>query len=100
MNILGDFIARVDSLYPDIENEELDPLLTTIKNQEEELERKDRELEKFRLMLAKFEAGGNAETPITETKVVKDRNNKKSKGKKSRFKKVNCKEQGYDAKDF
>ena len=68
MNILGDFIARVDSLYPDIENEELDPLLTTIKNQEEELERKDRELEKFRLMLAKFEAGGNAETPITETK--------------------------------
>ena len=73
MNILGDFIARVDSLYPDIENEELDPLLTTIKNQEEELERKDRELEKFRLMLAKFEAGGNAETPITETKVVKDK---------------------------
>lgn len=66
MNILGDFISRVNSLYPDIDNEELDPLLTTIKNQEKELELKDREIEKIRLMLAKFETGGNAETPIVE----------------------------------
>ena len=34
MNILGDFISRVDALYPvEIENEELNSLLTTIKNQ-------------------------------------------------------------------
>ena len=38
MNILGDFINRVDSLYPeDIDNEELNSLLTTIKNQGEEI---------------------------------------------------------------
>ena len=38
MNILGDFIARVNSLYPvDMDNEELNSLLTTIKNQGEEL---------------------------------------------------------------
>ena len=39
MNILGDFIKRVDSLYPvDIDNEELNALLTTIKNQGDEIE--------------------------------------------------------------
>ncbi len=38
MNILGDFIARVNSLYPvDMEDEELNSLLTTIHNQEQEL---------------------------------------------------------------
>lgn len=38
MNILGDFISRVNSLYPvDMEDEELNSLLTTIRNQEEDL---------------------------------------------------------------
>lgn len=38
MNILGDFIKRVDSLYPiDVDNEELNALLTTIRNQEKEI---------------------------------------------------------------
>ena len=33
MNILGDFIKRVDALYPaDVDSEELNSLLTTIKN--------------------------------------------------------------------
>ncbi len=45
MNILGDFISRVDSLYPiDIDNEELNSLLTTIRNQGEEIEELHREL--------------------------------------------------------
>jgi alpha-amylase len=40
MNILGDFIKRVNSLYPeDVDNEELNPLLTTIKNQGIEINR-------------------------------------------------------------
>ena len=39
MNILGDFLKRVNSLYPiDMDNEELSSLLTTIKNQGEEIE--------------------------------------------------------------
>lgn len=38
MNILADFIKRVDSLYPaDVDSEELNSLLTTIKNQEMKL---------------------------------------------------------------
>ena len=38
MNILGDFIKRVDALYPiDVDSEELNSLLTTIKNQGDEI---------------------------------------------------------------
>lgn len=51
MNIIGDFITRVNNMYPDLDNEEISPLLTTIKNQEEELERKDREIVKLQKTL-------------------------------------------------
>lgn len=45
MNILGDFINRVDALYPvEIDNEELDGLLTTIHNQEKKIELRDKEI--------------------------------------------------------
>ena len=54
MNILGDFIKRVDSLYPvDIDNEELNALLTTIKNQGDEIEELNKELNKAKALLAK-----------------------------------------------
>ncbi|MBE6274237.1 MAG: alpha-amylase [Bacteroides sp.] len=56
MNIVGDFIARVDSLYPaDMDNEELNSLLTTIKNQGEEIAALTKELEKAQKKLAKAE---------------------------------------------
>lgn len=56
MNIVGDFIARVDSLYPaDMDNEELNSLLTTIKNQGEEIAALTKELEKAQKKLAKLE---------------------------------------------
>ena len=56
MNILGDFIKRVDSLYPvDVDNEELNPLLTTIKNQGLEIEELRKELEKTQAKLKKEE---------------------------------------------
>ena len=56
MNIVGDFIARVDSLYPaDMDNEELNSLLTTIKNQGEEIAALTKELEKAQKQLAKLE---------------------------------------------
>jgi alpha-amylase len=49
MNILGDFIKRVNALYPeDMDNEELNPLLKTINNQERELEELRKEVEKLR----------------------------------------------------
>ncbi|MBR5298522.1 MAG: alpha-amylase, partial [Parabacteroides sp.] len=47
--ILGDFISRVNSLYPvDMDNEELNSLLTTIKNQGQEIEALQKELDKYK----------------------------------------------------
>ena len=38
MNILGDFISRVKNLYPsEIDNDQLNALLTTIRNQDQEI---------------------------------------------------------------
>ena len=48
MNILGDFINRVNSLYPEeIDNDELNSLLTTIKNQGDEITMKEKEIERL-----------------------------------------------------
>ncbi|OAV76116.1 Membrane-anchored protein predicted to be involved in regulation of amylopullulanase [Bacteroidales bacterium Barb7] len=47
MNVLSDFIVRVNAQFPEtIENEELNALLTTIHNQEEEIETLQKELGK------------------------------------------------------
>ncbi len=57
MNILGDFINRVNALYPaEIDNEELNALLTTIRNQGDEIEYKDEEITRLKARLAKYEA--------------------------------------------
>jgi alpha-amylase len=62
MNILGDFISRVNSLYPeDVDNDELSSLLTTIKNQDEEIERKSKEVARLQTKIEKIEA---AETKL------------------------------------
>ena len=67
MNILGDFIMRVNNLYPaDVDNEELAPLFTTLKNQEEELERKNNEIEKLQALVNQL-GNANNET-ATKTK--------------------------------
>lgn len=70
MNILGDFITRVNDRYPlDIDNEELNSLLTTIKNQGDELELKEKEISKLQNMLARFE--NKEAAPKAEKKVAK-----------------------------
>lgn len=57
MNILGDFISRVNSLYPeDVDNEQLSSLLTTIKNQDEEIEMKTKEIVRLQTKIEKIEA--------------------------------------------
>ena len=62
MNILGDFINRVNSLYPeDIDNDELNSLLTTIKNQGDEIEMKDKEIVRLKAKVEKMQA---AETKL------------------------------------
>lgn len=67
MNILGDFISRVNNLYPeDVDNEQLESLFTTIKNQDQELEVKNKEIEKLQHMLAKLEQEAPAKKPATK----------------------------------
>jgi len=57
MNILGDFLNRVNTLYPDnIDNEELNSLLTTIRNQGEEIEMKNKEISRLQTKIEKIEA--------------------------------------------
>lgn len=49
MNVLSDFIVRVEEQYPlSIENEELNALLTTIRNQEREIETLNKEVASMR----------------------------------------------------
>ncbi len=49
MNVLGDFISRVNAQYPtSIDNEELNALLTTIRNQEQEIANLENELAKLK----------------------------------------------------
>ena len=62
MNILGDFIRRVNALYPaDMDNEELNALLTTIRNQDEEISALKKEVENLQMKLTK------AEQPVPST---------------------------------
>ena len=71
MNIIGDFVTRVNNLYPDLDNEEISPLMTTIRNQEEALERKDREIAKLQktLELVKGKAeDGQSSKPARKTR--------------------------------
>src|SRR5574344_2154716 len=68
MNILGDFINRVNALYPaDIDNDKLNGLLTIIKNQGEELDMKEKEVIRLQTKIEKIEAGKAKE----EVKAVK-----------------------------
>lgn len=85
MNILGDFINRVKSLYPeDIDNEELNSLLTTIKNQGDEIEMKDKEIVRLK---AKVEKIQSAEDKL-KAKVEKTAKAVKSSAKRTSVKKA------------
>ena len=87
MNILGDFISRVNSLYPEeVDNEELSSLLTTIKNQDEEIEMKNKEIVRLQAKIEKIEA--------TEEKLrAKIEKTKKAPAKKPAAKKAKADEQ-------
>lgn len=55
MNVLADFIVRVEEQYPlSIENEELNALLTTIRNQAREIETLNKEVTSMRLNIEHF----------------------------------------------
>lgn len=69
MNIIGDFVTRVNNYYPETENEELSALLTTIRNQEDELALKDKEIEKLQKTVQLL--GGKAPAPAKKTATQK-----------------------------
>lgn len=88
MNILGDFINRVNTLYPDdIDNEELNSLLTTIRNQGEEIEMKEKEIVRLQTKISKIEAE-NDKLRSTAEKAKPAKTAKKSTAKKTVTKKV------------
>ena len=79
MNILGDFLGRVNAFYPvDMDNEELSSLLTTIKNQGEELVQLTSEVNKLQAALKKAEGAKK-----TTAKKTTEGTEKKSAAKKT-----------------
>ena len=72
MNILGDFINRVNSLYPEeIDNDELNSLLTTIKNQGDEIEMKDKEIVRLKAKVEKMQtAEAKLKAKVEKTKTT------------------------------
>ena len=69
MNALADFIVRVEEQYPlSIENEELNSLLTTIRNQATEIETLNKELNSMRKNIEQFNVEHALRAPKDEPK--------------------------------
>ncbi|MBQ6210502.1 MAG: alpha-amylase [Prevotella sp.] len=89
MNILGDFLSRVHSLYPDeIDNEELNSLLTTIHNQGKEIEMKEKEILRLQTKLEKVENASDKLKAKAEKTTAKKDPAKKAAPKATKAKKV------------
>ena len=81
MNILADFIQRVEALYPDdVEDEELNSLLKAIRNQSEEINRLQQEVEKWRKKATA--ANSSNKTKVSSKKAAGKKTSKKSEAKK------------------
>jgi alpha-amylase len=67
MNVLADFIVRVEEQYPmEIGNEELNSLLTTIRNQAREIETLKKELTSLRKNIEQYNVEHALRTPAKE----------------------------------
>ncbi|MBQ0115343.1 MAG: glycoside hydrolase family 57 protein [Bacteroidales bacterium] len=78
MNVLSDFMTRVEAQYPaEIDNEELNALLLTIKNQEKEIEALNREVQLMRNNIVKDTTG---DFPVEEEKPAPKPKKKTKKG--------------------
>ncbi|WP_286532316.1 glycoside hydrolase family 57 protein [Duncaniella freteri] len=103
MNVLADFIVRVEAQYPmSIDNEELSSLLTTIRNQEREIETLNKEAESMRKNIEHFneehllreketEKPAAPKTRKTVSKTKKETEPKKVTAKKATAKKATAK---------
>ncbi|MDE5786613.1 MAG: glycoside hydrolase family 57 protein, partial [Duncaniella sp.] len=85
MNVLADFIVRVEEQYPlSIENEELNALLTTIRNQATEIEALTKETESMRKNIEHFnEEHRQLEAPAAEAPAEDKKEAKKPAPKKA-----------------
>ena len=95
MNVLSDFIIRVESQFPEsIDNEELNALLLTIRNQETEIEALNREVEMLRNNIVTSREGDfpvdEGPAPVEE-KVEEKAPAKKAPAKKAAAKKAPAK---------
>ncbi len=90
MNIIGDFISRVNNLYGGAENEEINSLITTIQNQDDEIAAKDKEIEKLQKLLAKYNPveAKKATAPTPQVEAAPKKAAKKAPAKKAPAKKT------------
>lgn len=69
MNVLADFIVRVEEQYPlEIENEELNSLLLTIRNQAQEIELLGKEVKQLRNNILESDETSETEKPVKVSK--------------------------------
>ncbi len=81
MNVLSDFMIRVDEQFPSsIGNEELNSLILTIKNQENEIEQLNREVEMLRNNIVKDTTGDF----VKKTDKKEEKTKKKAAAKKTK----------------
>lgn len=74
MNVLADFIVRVEEQYPlSIENEELNALLTTIRNQAREIETLNKEVTSMRKNIEHFNEEHKLREKKTPTKATAEK---------------------------
>ena len=84
MNVLADFIVRVEEQYPlSIENEELNALLTTIRNQATEIEVLNKEVASMRNNLEHYNEEHAKREALAEGSVEKAEEAKAPKAKKT-----------------
>lgn len=84
MNVLSDFMIRVEAQYPaEIDNEELNALLLTIKNQEKEIQALNREVEMMRNNIVKDLTGDFVNEEKVEKKASAKKTTKKPAAKKT-----------------
>lgn len=94
MNVLADFLVRVQEQFPEnVDNEELNSLLLTIRNQSAEIEQLNKEVNALRKNILESEDTNYApaELPAVEEKPAKAGRQKKSDAEKSPAKKATTK---------
>ena len=89
MNVLADFIVRVEEQYPlSIENEELNALLTTIRNQAHEIEALNKELTSMRKNIEHFNEEHKLREALAKAEAKEETPAKKPAAKKCATKKT------------